>query len=397
MNAKHLTPLAVLAAISVAATAWVSHTSPATVASDRRGEPVIPALFARATAEAEMADAKTSEEKAKIRAKTPDLDITGIAVRDSAGTVAIELRGNRFVAADSGYPIRMDTIREIVMSSAELAFDESRTADPKRYGDLGLADPSAKDASGKDAAGKDAAGKEITFRTKSGDLADFFVGQTDATAGGTAGGVFIRVKGEAQTFLARGNVRLPATRSEWFVPFDLDVKRTEVKKVELAGGGRDGFAAAAADDKPGTLVLADVPEKRTADDFKVSRLATLVESFTFQDVRKATKPADDARRMVVDAAGGLRLTITSLGNFSDGWVQIAAEATEDAAKDKAKLITSKVEGYDFRLPSNLAEVLGWTVADVTSEQKDPKEAPNDTGRPTIPGLPPGLVPGGETP
>ena len=69
------------------------------------------------------------------------------------------------------------------------------------------------------------------------------------------------------------------------------------------------------------------------------------------------------------SGNGLRITITSVGNVSDGWVQIAAEATEDGAKDKAKLIMSKVEGYDFRLPSNQAEVLGWTITDVTEEQK----------------------------
>jgi hypothetical protein len=365
MNAKHLIPLAVLAAISVAATAFVLRTSTPTVASDRRGESVIPALLAKAN------------------------DITGVSVRDDSGTFSIERRDNRFVAADSGYPIKTDTIRDVVASSAELAFEEARTADPNRYGDLGLADPGAKNPSAKGPSAKNAgakdsgdlgakdpgvdasdAGKEITFRTTGGELADFVVGKTDTTAGGSTGGVFIRVKGEPQTFLARGTVRLPALRSDWFVPFDLDVKRSEIKKVELAGGGRDGVAATASADKPGTLVLADVPEKRAAEDFKVSRLATLVESFTFQDVRKATKPADDVRRMIVDAGNGLRLTIVSLGNTSEGWVQISAEATEDAARDKAKLIMSKVDGYDFRLPSNLAEVLGWTVTDLTTEQKE---------------------------
>jgi Domain of unknown function (DUF4340) len=353
MNAKHLTPLAVLAVVGVAATAWVLQTSTQTVASDRRGESVVPSLLAKAN------------------------DITGLSVRDGNGTVAVERRNNQFVAAESGYPIKTDTIRDVIASSAELAFEEARTADPNRYGDLGLADPGDKNASD--------AGKEITLRTASGELADFVVGKTDATAGGPAGGIFIRVKGQPQTFLARGNVRLPAIRSDWFVPFDLDVKRSEVKKVELAGGGRDGLTAAAKADKPGTLELADVPENRTAEDFKVSRLATLVESFTFQDVRKATKPADDARKMIVDAGNGLKLSITSLGATSDGWVQIAAEAVEDGAKDKAKLITSKVEGYDFRLPSNLAEVLGWTVTDVTNEQPpEPKVQPQ--------GVPQGVPP-----
>ncbi len=73
--------------------------------------------------------------------------------------------------------------------------------------------------------------------------------------------------------------------------------------------------------------------------------------------------------MVVDAGEGLRLVLTTVGDITEGWVQIAAEATSDAAKDKAKLIASKVDGYDFRLPSNQAEILGWTITDLTDEQK----------------------------
>jgi hypothetical protein len=334
MNAKHLTTLSALAAISVGLTAWVLQTSAPTVASDRRGETVVPSLVAKAN------------------------DLTGLSVRDGAGTLAIERRDNRFVAADSGYPIKTDAVRDVVASSAELAYEESRTADPARYGDLGLADPGAKEA-----------GKEISFRTAGGELASFVVGNRDATVGGPAGGIFIRVKGQPQTFLARGDVRLPAVRSDWFVGFDLDVKRNEIKKVEITGGGRDSVTASANPDQPGDLVLANVPEKRSPDTFKVSRIATLVESFTFQDVRKASKPAEDARRMVVDAGEGLRLVFTALGDLTEGWVQIAAEATNDAAKDKAKLIASKVADYDFRLPSNQAEILGWTITDITDEQK----------------------------
>ena len=333
MNAKHLTRLAALAAISVGVTAWVLQTTAPTVASDRRGETVVPSLLAKAN------------------------DITGISIRDGTGTLTIERRDNRFVTADSGYPIKTDAVRDIVATSAELLFQEARTSDPTRYGDLGLADPGTKDA-----------GKEVTFRTAGGELASLVVGNRDSTVGGATGGVFIRLKGQPQTFLARGDVRLPAARSDWFVAFDLDVKRNEIKKVELTGGGRDTVTASVNADKPGELVLADVPEKRSPDSFKVSRLATLTESFTFQDVRKATKPAADARRMVVDAGEGLRLTFTAVGDVTEGWVQIAAEATSDTAKDKAKLIASKVDGYDFRLPSNQAEVLSWTVTDLTDEK-----------------------------
>src|SRR5262249_1413887 len=140
MNAKHLTTLAVLAAVSVAATAWVLQTSAPTVASDRRGETVVPSLVAKAN------------------------DITGLSIRGGAGTLVIERRDNPFAAAASGYPIKTDTVRDVVASSAGLSFQEARTSDPARYGDLGLADPGAKDA-----------GKEITFRTAGGELASVVV------------------------------------------------------------------------------------------------------------------------------------------------------------------------------------------------------------------------------
>src|SRR5258705_13822155 len=179
MNTKHLTTLAVLAAISIAATAWVLQTSAPTVASDRRGETIVPSLAAKAN------------------------DLTGLSIRDGAGTLAIERRDNRFVAADSGYPIKTDAVRDVVASAADLSFQEARTSDPARSGDLGLADPGAKDA-----------GKEITFRTAGGELASFVAGNRDTTVGGPTGGVFIRLQGRPQTFLARGEARLPVVGSD---------------------------------------------------------------------------------------------------------------------------------------------------------------------------------------
>jgi hypothetical protein len=349
MKTRQLTILTALAAISVVATAAVLRTSAPTIASDRRGEPVLPSLVSRAN------------------------DITSVTVREGEETLAIERRDNRFVAADSAFPVKTDAVRELLASSGELRFEEARTSDPARYGDLGLADPETK-GTGKDGAtiaGKDGAtiaGKEVVFRAGGNELADFVVGSRDPTVGGPVGGVFVRLKGAPQTFLARGNVQLPSSRSDWFVAVDLDVKRGEIKKIELTGGGREDVTANA--EKPGELTLANVPEKRVADTFKVSRLGTLVESFAFQDVRKATKAADDARHMIVDTEDGLRLIYTSIGDLPDGWVQIAAAAqsTDDAKKAKAKLIASKVDGFEFRLPASQAELIGWTVTDLTNEK-----------------------------
>ncbi len=204
-------------------------------------------------------------------------------------------------------------MRDLIASSLELSFEEARTSDPARYPDLGLADPGAADG-----------GKEITIRAGSGNLADFVVGNRDNTVGGAAGGEFVRLEGQPQTWLARGNVRLPANRSDWFAGLDLGLKGDDIKKIEVSGGGRDGVSATASAGKPGELTLENVPEKRVADTFKVGRLASIIGSFAFQDVRKRSKPADDARHMVADFGDGLQLTVTAVGEPTEGWVQLSA-------------------------------------------------------------------------
>jgi hypothetical protein len=350
MNARQLIVLAGLAIVSVVATAAVMKTSATIVASDRRGEAVVAALRTRAN------------------------ELTGLTVRDGDATMAIERRDNRFVAAESGYPVKLDPVRDIVTSSAELGFEEARTSDPARYGDLGLADP-----------GKENAGKEIVFRAGNGEIADIIVGNRDATVGSARGGQYVRFKGQPQTWLARGTVQLPANRTAWFVPVDFDVKRIEIKKLELAGGGRDAVTAVVPSDKPGEFTLENLPKERSPDTFKISRLATLIDAFSFQDVRRASAAAPPDARHFVAEADGLRLTLTNVGALSDGWVQVTAEATNDAKREQAKAITAKTEGFEFRLPSQQTEILSWTVDDVTDEQpaEAPKPAESDS-KPTEP-------------
>jgi hypothetical protein len=187
-------------------------------------------------------------------------------------------------------------------------------------------------------------------------------------------------------------VRVPANRTGWYANVDFDTKRSEIKKVTLSGGAGETITIAADDKKPGEFDLENVPENRSPDAFKVSRLATLFDAFSFQDVRKRTGPAAaDARHVVADA-DGVRVTLTNVGNPADGWVQVTAEPTAtDGKPDKAKAITTKTADFEFRLPNQQAELLGWNLKDVTTEKTyEPKPAGLPPG---MPGMSPMRIPG----
>src|SRR5258707_14999994 len=116
MNMRQFGILAVVAALSVGATAVALRTGTPTIASDRRGEQVVPGLLDKANG------------------------LTGIVVRQGNDPITIEKRGSGFVVSETGFPVKTDLVRDLVTGLIELRFEEARTNDSARHSELGVAD-----------------------------------------------------------------------------------------------------------------------------------------------------------------------------------------------------------------------------------------------------------------
>src|SRR5438874_573708 len=136
MNTRQLGILAVIAALSVGATALALRAGTPTVASDRRGELVVPGLLDKANG------------------------LTTLVIRQGNDPMTIEKRGSGFAVAEVGFPVKTDLVRDLVTGLIELRYEEARTNDPARFSELGLAD-----------AGSPGGGKEVTLRAGDSDLA----------------------------------------------------------------------------------------------------------------------------------------------------------------------------------------------------------------------------------
>lgn len=336
MNTKQVVILGFAAALAVAATAVTLRVSPQTIAADRRGERVFPALLANIN------------------------DVASVSVRDNERTFTVERRDNGFFDRDSRYPAKAEAFRDLVTGAATLAFEEAKTADPARHADLGLAEPGQGDKSG----------REITIRNAKGDtVAAFIVGNRDTTVGGARGGVYLRMPQQPQTWLARGEVRVPAPHTAWFEINLINVGKDALARLELRDGGRDALTMVAPT-KGADIALEGAPEGRAPDTGKVMRLSFMVDPVSFQDVRKPTKePAPDARKLIVTGHNGLRITMTSVGDVAEGWVRIATEATTEESKAQAAELAPKIDGFEFKLSKNDSDMLAWGMADVTTEPK----------------------------
>jgi len=337
MNTKQIGVLAVLALAAIGAANASLRTGPQGLAGDRRGEPVFANLVPRLN------------------------DVASVTIADSEKSFTVERRENGFFEKDSGYPVKADAFRDILVGAATLAYEETKTADPARYGDLGL---------GEVGGAPDTVGRQVTIRDGRGQvMAAVIVGARDATVGGARGGLYIRLPEQKQTFVVRGEVRAPAPHAAWFETNVTNIGRDALASVTLTGGGLDEIKAAS-EKKGDDLKLLNAPEDKDGDSSKIMRLSFMVDPISFQDVRKqAGAPAADARRMIVTARNGVQITYTVVGAMADGWVRFAVEATSEEGRAEAADLKTKLEGFDFKLAPHEIDMLGWALKDVTTERK----------------------------
>ena len=339
MNSKQVALLGVIAAAAVALTAYTYNTSPQRNAGDRRGVAVLPDLAAKAN------------------------DIATISIREKDKTFTVERTDKGFFDKESRYPVKPELFRDLVGNAATLSFEESKTADEKRYADLGLADPE-KDKTEK-------AGREIIIRSTKGDvLASFWVGNRENTVGGARAGQYMRFGADKQTWLVRGTTNVPAPHTAWFEINFFNMNKDALESVDFSGGDLPEIKFASAKKGEDLKLATAVPEGRKEDTNKALRVAFMVDPLSFDEVRQPKEELKaNGRKLIAKDRDGLVVTVTSVGKFEDGWMRIAVEGTTDESKKRAEDLKPKMEGFEFKLIQRYSEVMGWKLEEFTEEVK----------------------------
>ena len=284
-------------------------------------------------------------------------EIGAISVADAAGEISIVRDGTVFRDA-SGYPVKLDVVRDLIRSVSTLKIEERKTDDPSRHGELDLAEPGAPSGVGrivKLAAGD---GKEIE---------SIVVGKADYTVGGGAGGHHVRRAGDDQAFLVRGSVKLPFGRSGWFETAIFDIGEGTIVRAVLSDGNGTEIVF---DRRGDVLTISELPAGRALIEAKAGRVGRSFGPLRFEDVRAATQgDPSDMPALSVETDTGLALEIRTVeepeGNAR--WVRISAIARKTDADGQAKLLSQRLDGFEFQLETRTGEILGWTLDDLTEQ------------------------------
>ena len=265
----------------------------------------------------------------------PVRDIARIDVRLADDDYSLVRSGESWrMDSETGYPARLDRVGELLTGLEGLSWGDAKTRDPRKFNQLGLADP--------DAGGN---GAELLLRVAQGDIvAGFIAGRRD-------GQLYLRGRAEQLSFSAEGDLPPLNSRRSWL---DFDV-------ITMVPDAIEGVVLEAPDGErlhlvrqPGGGPRDFMPGPAHAGEKLVSRLAAATPALALSRFSPLdVKP--DSELETVPVARHVTLTkdglevVSQAYNEADGlYLTIrAVEAAEGARR--AEDINSRAIGWAFRL------------------------------------------------
>lgn len=239
--------------------------------------------------------------------------------------------GDRWSAAQRfGYMVDPKRVRDLIVSLADMRLVEAKTKMPDRYSRIQVEDVTAKGA------------KSRLVRLESADgkvLAEALIGKEHyRLTGDQSAGTYLRRPGEAQSWLASGDVTIEPKVVDWLDKEIVNVSADTIRRVEIRPASGQAYVVERA--SPGDpLALQNLAAGETAkkpDDLK--RLATAFTSISFDDVKRRSdlKWPSEHDTAVATTFDGVELTVQLAKIDGQPWAifdarQIEAPASANAA------------------------------------------------------------------
>ena len=299
MNAKTLYALIAAAVVALLAAWWINSSRAPVNESAEQSKALLPGLRERLN------------------------DITAITLTGADNQVVATLKHGSdgwSIEQKAGYPADLPKLREFLLKLADATVLETKTSNPKLYGDLGVEDVKGKDA------------KSILVSLDGlKEPVKLIVGNYN---GGGGGGTFVRREGEAQTLLVKGNLSVEKTVAGWERHDLTDIAANRLKQVTIANP--DGKTLKVYKEQPGdaNFKVADVPKGRElSSDFVANAVGATLSGLRSEDVfaAKDMAPPDKVYKVNYAAFDGLNVGLVAWVKDGKDYAQLTASLDQVAA------------------------------------------------------------------
>ncbi|MBI1191194.1 MAG: DUF4340 domain-containing protein [Tepidisphaera sp.] len=260
-------------------------------------------------------------------AKAAD-QIASITFRKDKTDLVLEKQGQKWVIpAKGGYGADNARVHDTLRTFADAKILEEKTSKPDLYARLGVEDPEAAGSAATLVTFKDSGGKaldSVIVGRKQFDGAQ--ASPLDDAAGPKN---FVRLAGQAQSYLVSGDFRVETDAKEWLVRSLEDLRPERVREVQTIRQGKVLVDISRPTKDQTKFTLADLPEgRKLKDDYILTRLANCFSGATFDDVAKADTinvNVPDAAEYKVICFDGLVIDAKGVKQGEDWWWGLHAD------------------------------------------------------------------------
>lgn len=289
--------------------------------------------------------------------------VAALEIKQGANTLTLEKKGNAWgIKERAGYPADTEKVRALMVRLAQADLLELKTRKVDRYPLVELEDPAGKDAKSRGIRALDA---------KGGVLADIVAGKRRPDAFGAGkGATYVRKAGDAQTWLASGEIDPPLSARDWVKPQVLELDSSTLSKATVEIEGEEPLKIERTTDK---VVFVDFPAegKKLKDTYAADSLLRSAATIDLEDVRKApaTPSAKDTSKVTFETSKGLKVTqtIRREEGGAANWMSISASGEGDAKKT-ADEINARTAGWEFKVAPGKVESLLKKRADLLDDK-----------------------------
>jgi len=298
-------------------------------------------------------------------------DLAAVQILQGDKSLTLQRQGDAWALKErDGYKVLPEKVRTLVVQLANAQLVERKTHLPARHATLELEDPVAKDAKSRMIRVLDASG---------GAIGEIIVGKQRAEVfGSNRPGVYVRRPSEAQTWLAVGPLDAPLDTRDWVDRKFFESDGTKLASITWHAPGTtakeslrikrkaaaDGKAGA--DAKDGMFEIDGIPAgKKLKANETAEAIARTYARLELDDVRK-TQPADKETKVgqsIFATTDGLTVTFDMHAKGGESWTTVTAKG-EGAAKTAADALNARTQGWQFKIPTGIAEQMFKTSTDL---------------------------------
>ena len=290
-------------------------------------------------------------------------NITTISIESFDNTLDLVKNDNSYIS-ESGYPLKKGIWENLVTSLSLLRIEEKKTNEPNRHADLNLLSPElnkSEDESGGYAT-------KVTLKNKDGSIfSSILFGKTDPSVGGLSGGQFARIHKNNQSYLLKGAIRMPTSKSDWFESLLFSIKDSDFKNAILYKKDKVFEVTNLKD-----VLKLTFPKTINfeLDESKLSDVRNVITSFYFYDVKKSSnKYPNNLPTLSYETKDGMIISISSVDPKENGesWVIINVKSKNTKSEKLAQEIKDKTLGFEFLANINTSNMLRWKIQDLAGE------------------------------